>query len=385
MVSRTPFGLILLIWCAGLGAAGQYGKISVIYDQLPSVYPEAGARLGFLVSLVGFVGIVFGVVAGLLVARVGYRRALIWALWFGAALSLVQSALPPLPFMLALRGLEGVSHLAIVVAAPTLIAQLSAPRHQGLTLTLWSTFFGVSYTALVWLGLPLVAGYGLPALFIAHAVWMAGLAVLLGGALKSLSTGNTPGELRFSSVLRDHLTIYRSPFISAPAIGWLFYTFCFLALLTLIPPYLPDDVRARVLGAMPLVSISVSMTLGVFLLRYISAMVEIMVGFGLTILCLLWLLIAPGLPLACLALAAALGLVQGASFAVVPQLNHTAATQAQANGAMAQMGNVGNTLGTPALAAILSMVGYHGMISVAALVFALGAGMHIWMAIRRRS
>lgn len=385
MVSRTPFGLILLIWCAGLGAAAQYGKISVIYDQLPAVYPNAGASLGFLVSLVGFVGIVFGVVAGLLVARVGYRRALIWALWFGAALSLVQALLPPLPLLLALRGLEGVSHLAIVVAAPTLIAQLSAPRHQGLTLTLWSTFFGVSYTALVWLGLPLVAGFGLPALFVAHAIWMAALAVLLGGALQALAAGTPKGELSFASVLRDHITIYRSPFVSAPAIGWLFYTFCFLALLTLIPPYLPDDLRAPVLGAMPLVSISVSMTIGVFLLRYISAMAEIMLGFALTVVCLVWLLLEPGLPLACLALAGALGLVQGASFAVVPQLNQTAATQAQANGAMAQMGNVGNTLGTPALAAVLSIAGYHGMIAVAALVFAIGGLMHIWMAMRRRS
>lgn len=384
-VTTTPFGLILLIWCAGLGAAAQYGKISVVYDQLPDIYPLAGASLGFLVSLVGFVGIVFGVVAGLLVARVGYRNALIWALWGGAALSALQAVLPPLPVMLGLRALEGASHLALVVAAPTLIAQLSAPRHQGLTLTLWSTFFGVSYTVLVWLGLPLVARFGLPSLFLAHAVWMGGLALILGGALRSLPPGTRGAKLSFASILRDHLTIYRSPFIAAPAIGWLFYTFCFLALLTLIPPYLPDDLRAPVLGAMPLVSIAVSMTLGVYLLRFVSAMAEILIGFALTILCLLWLLAAPGLPVACLALAAALGLVQGASFAVVPQLNQTAVHQAQANGAIAQMGNVGNTLGTPVLAAVLSIAGYHGMIGLAAVVFTLGIAAHLWMAFRRRS
>jgi len=136
---------------------------------------------------------------------------------------------------------------------------------------------------------------------------------------------------------------------------------------------------------MPLVSIAVSMTIGVYVLRYVSAMTEIFIGFGLTVLCLIWLLLAPGLPLACLALAAALGLVQGASFSVVPQLNDTAATQAQANGAMAQMGNVGNTLGTPLLAAILSLSGYFGMIGVAAGVFALGGLAHLWLAYRRRS
>ncbi|MFY9212512.1 MAG: MFS transporter [Aestuariivita sp.] len=385
MVSRTPFGLICLIWFAGLGAAAQYGKISVIYDQLPAVYPQAGPALGFIVSLVGFVGIVFGVVAGLLVARVGYRRALIWALWGGALLSLGQAVLPPLPVLLALRGLEGVSHLAIVVAAPTLIAHLSAPRHVGLTMTLWSTFFGVAYTVLVWGGLPLVMGFGLSSLFIAHALWMAALALILGRALRGLPLRRSVEPMSLSTVLRDHKAIYRSASISAPAMGWLFYTFCFLAILTLIPPYLPDGVRAAVLGAMPLVSIAVSMTLGVVLLRYMSAVVEILLGFGLTVACLVWLLLDPGLPLACLALAAALGLIQGASFAAVPQLNARADTQAQANGAMAQMGNVGNTLGTPILAAVLAVAGYGGMIGLAIFVFALGGATHIWLAMRRRS
>ena len=67
MTARTNFPLVLALWGAGLGAAGQYAKISVIFDQLPGVYPDAGAALGFIVSLVGFVGILFGVIAGLLV------------------------------------------------------------------------------------------------------------------------------------------------------------------------------------------------------------------------------------------------------------------------------------------------------------------------------
>ena len=73
-MSKTPFGLVFLLWGAGLGAAAQYAKVSVVFDQLPGVYPDAGAGLGFAVSLVGFIGIIFGVVAGLLVARLRYRR-----------------------------------------------------------------------------------------------------------------------------------------------------------------------------------------------------------------------------------------------------------------------------------------------------------------------
>lgn len=385
IASRTNWRLVLLIWAAGLGAAAQYGKVSVVYDQLPAIYPQAGPSLGFAVSLVGFVGIVFGVVAGLLVARLGYRRTLLAALWVGAGLSVLQANLPPVPVLLAARALEGASHLAIVVAAPTFIAQLSAPRHRGFTLSLWSTFFGVSYTVLVMLGLPLVARFGVPALFVAHAVWMAVLAVILSRALPRLGAQGDAPPLSVAGVLRDHAAIYRSPFIAAPALGWLFYTFCFLALLTLLPPFIPPEIRAATLAAMPLVSIVVSMTLGVALLRRVTAVAVVVLGFALTAGCLIWLLWLPGAPLACLCLSGALGLVQGASFAAVPALNDTPAHQAQANGAMAQMGNLGNTLGTPALAAIVATAGYSGMILLALIVFAAGALLHLWMAYRRRS
>lgn len=383
-MQTTPFGTVLALWGAGLGAAAQYAKVSVIFDQLPTIYPDAGASLGFIVSLVGMVGIVLGVAAGLLVARIRYRRALLWALWVGAGVSLLEALLPPLPLMLGLRALEGMSHLLIVVAAPTLIAQISADRHRGLTLTLWSTFFGVAFTILVFGGLPLVEAQGISALFLAHGIWMAAFALILGLTLKPLGLAPPAERLTLAGLLQDHLAIYRSPRMAAPAAGWLFYTFCFLATLTVLPPFMPDESRAMVLGVMPLTSILVSMTLGVGLLRVITAIQVIQLGFGLTILSLIWLLMAPGGPAACLAWASAVGLVQGASFAAVPELNTTAETQARANGAMAQMGNLGNTLGTPALLAIMGLSGYAGLIWTTIVVFAGGILIHLWMAQRRK-
>lgn len=380
---HTPFPLIFALWGAGLGAAGQYAKISVIFDRLPALYPDAGAALGFIVSLVGFVGILLGVVAGLVVARIRFRRALIWALWAGALVSAFQVLLPPLSMLLLSRVVEGLSHLAIVVAIPTLIAQLSAERHRGFTLTLWATFFGVAFTLLVLLGLPLVDAYGLPALFAAHAAWMAGFAVLMSVMLPRTQAEVPQTDLSLTQILRDHVSLYRSPFMSAAAAGWLFYTFCFLALLTVLPPYIREDARARTLAAMPLTSIAVSLTVGVALLRFITAVQVVQLGFVLCIASLLWLLWSPGLPLACLALSAALGLVQGASFAAVPQLNSAASDQAKANGAMAQMGNLGNTLGTPGLLLVLGVAGYSGMIWTAIIIFLAGIGVHGWLSLRR--
>lgn len=379
---RNPVLLILALWGAGLGGAAQYGKFSVIFDLLPAVYPQAGAALGWIVSLVGLVGIVFGVAAGVLVARIRYRRALLAALWLGAVISAAQSVLPPFHWMLALRGLEGLSHLGIVVAAPTLIAQLAPRRWRGFALTLWGTFFGVAFAVLAWVGRPLAIEQGISVLFLAHAIYMAAFALLLGARLKALPEETTP-DISFAQILRDHVAIYRSPFVAAPAVGWLFYTFCFVSILTVLPPYLAPEIRGLVMGAMPLASIAVSMTVGVALLRVITAVGVVMLGFSLSAVCMAILWLWPANPIVCLMLAGAMGLVQGASFAAVPQLNPTAAAQARANGAMAQMGNVGNTLGTPVMAAALAGIGYVGLPLFAGAAFLAGLLTHLALARNR--
>ncbi|MGC1495622.1 MAG: MFS transporter [Sulfitobacter sp.] len=385
MTTKTPFPLIFALWGAGLGAAAQYGKVSVIFDLLPQAYPEAGTALGFIVSLVGFVGILFGVVAGLVVARIRYRRALLAALWIGAAVSVVQAFLPPLHWMLLSRLVEGASHLAIVVAAPTLIAQISAPKDRGLTLTLWGTFFGVAFAVLAWLGRPLALSWGLPALFIAHALYMAGFALFLSTGLRALPDEGAQPPFSLLQVLRDHVTIYRSPRIPAPAAGWLFYTFSFVSILTVLPPYLDPAVRTMIMGAMPLTSIAISMTFGVFLLRVITPVQVVELGFALSLLCMIWLWLSPGAPFACLSLAGAMGLIQGASFAAVPSLNETPATQAQANGAMAQMGNIGNTIGTPIMAAALAGMGYAALPILAGIAFICGLTIHLVLGFLRKA
>jgi predicted MFS family arabinose efflux permease len=135
---------------------------------------------------------------------------------------------------------------------------------------------------------------------------------------------------------------------------------------------------------MPLLGIAVSMTIGVVLLRVMHAVQVVMIGFTLSALCMIWLWIVPAGVLACLTLAGVLGLIQGASFAAVPQLNGAPATQAQANGAMAQMGNIGNTLGTPVMALALTTAGYNALPLLAGLALALGLVVHLILGRLRR-
>ncbi|MEM6276990.1 MAG: MFS transporter [Pseudomonadota bacterium] len=380
--AATRFGFVFALWAAGLGAAAQYAKISVIFDPLGAHYGQEGAALGLLVSAVGVVGIILGVVAGIIVTRLTLRRAMLIGLVLGGVLSLYQATLPALPLFIASRVVEGASHLLIVVAAPTLIAQASSLRGRGFTLTLWGSFFGVSFTLLILLGLPLVAAFGLPALFVAHGLYMLAFAAGLWRAIPQDAPAKT--ELSLQGVLAQHAAIYRSPRKNAAGLGWLFYTFCFVTTVTFVPGFIDDDIRRTVAAAMPLVSIVASLTLGVALLSVMSAVSVTMLAFATGAALAISLLLAPGNALLVLCFMAALGIIQGSSFAVVPELNETLEDRAQGNGAMAQTGNIGNSLGTPVIAALLAGAGYEAMMAALALSLALGFGIHLWMAKLRR-
>ncbi len=379
----APFQVFLL-WFAGLGAAAQFAKIAVPFGQVRDAFPAAGDDIGWLLSLISLVGAVLGVVAGDVVQRFGARRILIAGLLLGGTISLWQASLPPFAMMLASRLLEGFSHLAIVVAAPTLIARVSAPQHVGLAMTLWSTFFGVSFALVAWVVLPLLGASGIAVLFAGHGGLMLAIALLVTLAVAEQPHDSGPGHAPASGIIATHARAYLSPRIAAPAAGWLFYALTFVSLLALLPETLPREEAAWAAGLMPLVSIATSLLAVPLLLRRLSSVAIILLGFALAVpLVALGGILDQPLVFA-IALFAALGLVQGASFAAVPELNTSASDQALAYGLVAQTGNCGNLLGTPLLLAVLGTQGTGGMYVLPAALYLLGILAHLILAHRRR-
>jgi len=329
--------------------------------------------------------LIFGTTAGLFVARVGPRRAIVAALVMGAGMSAVQAIGLGYPAMIASRVVEGVSHLAIVVVGPTVIAGLAAERFRGLAMTLWSSFFGVTYAVLALIAPPVLGAFGAGAIYLGHAVWMMGMAL---GLWLLLPPDPRPAPQARVGVLAQHRDIYASPFLSAPAMGFFCYTFLYVALLTLLPPEVPSAYRAAAATGMPLISILLSLTLGVWLLGRMSAVRVVQGGYlmampGFLLLALVWGQ-GLGMVIAGLWVAGALGIVQGASFAAIPELNAKPQDRAQAAGAIAQLGNLGTTTGTPVLAALLIGAGPWGLALVAGLACALAVTLHAVQAARRR-
>jgi predicted MFS family arabinose efflux permease len=168
--------------------------------------------------------------------------------------------------------------------------------------------------------------------------------------------------------------------------GFFCYTILYVALLTLLPP-LMGGFRPHAATAMPLVSIAVSLTIGVWLLRRMTAVRLVQAGFAVGLVATLamaavWPSEAGRLAMALL-LAAAMGIVQGASFAAIPQLNSGDEDRAMASGAVAQLGNLGTTTGTPLLALLISGFGPAGVIAFCAPLCLAGIAIHSLQARRR--
>lgn len=395
MNGLRPILIILIVWAAGLGAAAQFGKMSVAFPALEHVYSGSSAAghpaqspvaIGLILSVVGLVGLVFGTTAGLWVARIGPRRAMVAALALGAAMSLLQTTFPPYALMILSRLVEGFSHLAIVVVGPTAIAGLAGARWQGAAMTLWSSFFGVAYAVLFWLGPEMVRAHGVGPLFSLHAVWMLACAGALALLMPRDRRGApSPGG---GSLLRQHVAIYASPFLAAPAMGFVCYTVTYVAVLTLLPGMM-DEAGGFIGVAMPLVSIALSLTLGVWLLGRMRAVTLVQAGFAGAILCTagLWLAWGQGGAASALALGVAgcLGIVQGASFAALAELNPGIEGRAQGAGAIAQLGNLGTTTGTPLLVWLIATAGETGLALFLIGFSALGIAIHALQARRRQT
>ncbi len=372
---------VVAIWLVSLGAAAQFGKFAVLFDRVAAVYPgQSGPMIGLIVSTVGFVGLIFGTTAGLFVSALGYRRVMITALLAGAAISLIQALLPPLPVMIGLRVLEGASHLALVVAAPVLTAQMANVRWQAAAMTLYSSFFAVSFASLALIGPKLADWAGLSAVYVAHGLYLLAGAALMAALLPPDRRGAMP-TLTLRGLTDSHLAIYKSPSEAAPAMGFVCYTFTFVAFLTLMPQQFlgrPEQIILATL--MPLVSVVTALTLGVWGMSRISAVRMVQVGFAVSLgfVGLLWLAWgqAGAVVLAAFGISGALGLVQSASFAAVAQLNSDPAARARAAGAIAQLGNLGTTSGTPVLVWLIASQGVTGLALFLAVFAVLGIVLH---------
>lgn len=362
-IQRTNWALIGLLWTTGLLAAAQFAKLTLTLDGFQAAYQNQPAPLA--VSAVSVVGILGGAVAGFFVAKIGARRAVLWAVAMSAVVSLIQGRAMPFEWFMATRIIEGFGHLLLVVALPTMMVALAKPNDKTVVMGIWGTFFGVGYAVLA-LVVPVIAEWGGHwAVFRAHGILLALMFPVVWVVLPKVMTAGAA----MPNIVSLHRTIYTNPRYFAPGLGHGIYTSIFIALVAFLPSTLG---AAWLTAVLPLANLSGTFAAG-FVAKWVPASKLSIYGFVSGIVLFTLLALTGSIAVALIALFMT-GLTAGANFAAVPELNSAPEDQARSNGAMAQIGNIGTFSGTPIYALVAGnlwgIAGVSVVICVAGAIFA---------------
>jgi MFS family permease len=364
---KTPWGRVVLFVGAGVVVSFQVGKAPPV---LPDIRAELGMGLflaGWILSTINVTGLLLGSTIGAVADSFGHRRLLIWGLLCQAAASLTGSLSQGATTLLATRIVEGLGLLMIAVSAPALIVRVTRPQDMRLALSAWSCWLPAG-AGIIMLLTPLILSFSdwrglwqLNALILtAYAFWV---------SRKTPPLAAPPGGHRIALGLlwRD---IRRTSTSVAPALLALIfstYTFQWLAVMGFLPTLLVEDYGlssnlASVLTAM-MVAMNVpgNLTGGWLLHRGLRRWPLIATASLLMGLCSL-AIYSSTLPffiryLGCLIFSGVGGLLPASVMSAVPVHAPTPELIGTTNGLIVQGAQLGQVVGPPALALIVSKLG----------------------------
>ncbi len=140
------------VMAAGVVAALHVGKLPPALPVLKEVLGISLLQAGFLLSLVQFAGMTLGLLTGLAAQRIGLKRSMVAGLLvLGCAGALGGLAQSP-AWLLAMRALEGLGFLWVVLPAPGLVRQLVPPARLNAMLGVWGAYMPLGTSLALLLG-----------------------------------------------------------------------------------------------------------------------------------------------------------------------------------------------------------------------------------------
>ena len=326
-------------------------------------------------SVVGLVRLIFGITISIFISKIGQNRILLISLLFGIAISLVQALNPVFPVLFLSRIIEGISHLGIVVTAPIIMIIMSSEKHHSIVMGLWSSFFGIAFSVTAWIGKPILQLYSSSALFSIHAIFMAIILVILFFSIKKIDIPNNDDSAL--SFIDAHKKVYSNWRTFSPGILFFFHTFMYIALFTFLPRLSENEnTKNLLLVILPLISIIGTMIAGIVSQYFISPSKLSIVAYISLLILIFVIKLSFNNNILFVAASTVLilfsGIIQGSVFSLIPNISLTTEDQTNANGAVAQLGNLGSTLGSPVFSYFLTF-GRDSIIIIVMLLSLLGA------------
>jgi len=363
---KTHWGTVVIAFVAGAIAAGHVGKLPA---ALPMLRAELGLDLvaaGWVASVFSITGVVIAVVLGATADRVGHWRLSILGLALLIAGGAGGSLTGDVMALLVSRFVEGIGFLAVVVAAPSLIAHATHGRDRKMALGIWAGYMPLGIIIMILVAPAMLGWVGWQGLWLLVAglsgVW---LVVMAAAARRAppLGAASDGAEPIWRNIWR---TVSRlGPWVVAAC--FVLYGSQFYAIITWLPTFLIEE-RAMAPGTAATLTALVVAANGLF--SFLAA------GFLLRGTPLWLLLAASGTTMtlaalgafsasvpdlaryvSCLLLAAGGGVVAAAAFAAAPTLAPSPAQIGTVNGILVQASNLGQFLGPLALAAVVSTFG----------------------------
>jgi MFS family permease len=380
----TDWRGIILVYGTGLLAAGQLGLVAPLVPALQGELNLSLAFVGLILSVITLVGALLGLAAGGVVERTGYARAIFVGLALMTLAACICAWAGTGAMLLAARGFAGVGYLLVVVAAPSLMARLAAPRDQALALSLWGTFVPAGIALAQALSGVAVEGWGWRSIFVADVVLLAAaLAIALMTLTADRAAPISGPSLRWRDLGGPPLLL---------AVAFFCFALTFLGMAGLLTVYFVEIRGFSIERASGLIAPTTacgalgSLAAGWLMRRGISSWS--LAGAGLLSAMVLAVVVfsaaAPDWAvIAATTLSFTLGgLVPAAAFASVPLLARDVRAIGPLNGLLAQTGSLGSLLGPPLVAL---WVGVAGWATAPALLLAVSIiGSACVLAIRRR-
>jgi MFS family permease len=363
---KTVWGVVLLAIGSGILAAAQLGKVYIGLPSIQSSFSLSLVDASWMLSALSFVGLIIATPAGSFAAKLGTKKTVVAGLLIIAAASAAGGAASSATWLVITRVVEGLGFVMIIVAAPSLIVEVTERRHIRFVLAAWAGFMPAGI-ALATLLAPFVLSH-----YSWRAVWFIDAAILVVFALllsvmraQPLISSRRSSEFRPWQQLGAVLTA-PGPVLLALIFGT--YTFQHLGIMGLLASVLienygvsPDRAGLFVSTAMT-ANILGNLAAGVLLQRGVrrstligsASLVMIVMAFGM---------FAAHLPLSgvyvcCFLFSCVGGIIPGTVLSAPPFYAPSTELIPATNGLLVQGSNLGIVFGPPIISALAAKAGW---------------------------
>ena len=366
---ETRFKAAALAVLLGVVAALSIGKLPPALPALGAEFGLTLAQSGTLVSVFNTLGMVASIFLGLVTPRIGAWRMCMGGLALLAGGGVLGAMAPDLRLLLVGRFFEGVGFLAVVVAAPSLLSQATAPTDLKRAFSYWGAYMPTGTALAMLLAPPLMALAGWRVLWIVVAL-CTGLAM---GLLALRRSDYGSGSAAVASAPASGLAPSAWRAIAGPlkaqgpwciALSFACYVFNYYAIMVWLPSYMIGERQLALSTASLLTAVVVAANIpgnllgGMLMQRGVSRGGNVVMA-GVFTLLTCAVIFAPSLPdglryLGCVLFSFSVGILPGSIMSASQSHARTPAQVPTVQGMIMQGSNFGQFVSPLLVAAVVA-------------------------------